>query len=59
MSGRRAISEILSDLPHGDERFGILALGDQVDLLHDFTSNFSSLRATVDGFPDGHPAIAW
>ena len=53
--GRKAISDMLRNLPPGENRIAIFVLGDELRLLHDFSSDTASLRAAVDGYTGEHP----
>ena len=53
--GREGVSHMLSKLPPGD-RIAIFALGDKLHLLHDFSTDYGSLRAAVDKYQAGQPA---
>jgi len=53
--GRKAISEMLRTLPPGENRIAIFVLGDELRLLHDFSTDTASLRAAVDGYEGEHP----
>jgi VWFA-related protein len=48
--GRKAISEMLRNLPQGEDGIAIFTLGDNLRLLHDFSMNTTSLRTAVDGY---------
>lgn len=53
--GRKAISEMLRSLPQGEDRIAIFALGEELHLLHGFTTSTPSLRAAVDGYEGEQP----
>ncbi len=53
--GRKAISEMLRNLPPGQNRVAIFVLGDELRLLHDFSTDPASLRQAVDGYEGEHP----
>jgi len=53
---RKAISEMLRSLPPGEDRIAIFALGDTLHLLHDFSTDIVSLRASVDTYEGERPA---
>jgi len=53
--GRKAISEMLGNLPAGDNKIAIFVLGDELRLLHDFSTDTAALRAAVDGYAGERP----
>jgi VWFA-related protein len=53
--GRKAISDMLRTLPPGENGIAIFVLGDELRLLHDFSTDAASLRAAVDGYTGEHP----
>ena len=55
--GRKAVSEMLRNLPQSEDMIAIFALGDSLHLLHAFSTNTASLRAAVDGYEGEHPYI--
>jgi VWFA-related protein len=54
--GREAISEMLGNMPQGEDRIAILALGENLHLIHPFSPYRASLRETVDGYEGELPA---
>lgn len=52
--GREAVSKLLETLPPG-ERIAIFALGDTLHLLHDFSTDYESLREAVDEYEGERP----
>ena len=55
--GQDAVSEVLAKLPQSAGRIAIFALGDELQLLHDFSNNTASLREAVDGWEGEQPFI--
>jgi VWFA-related protein len=55
--GREGVSQMLSKLPEGD-RVAIFALGDTLHLLHDFSTDYGSLRNAVEKY-DGEQPLNW
>jgi VWFA-related protein len=55
IAGRAGVSQMLAKLPPGD-RIAILALGDNLHLLHDFSTDYASLRAAVEKYEGEKPA---
>ncbi len=53
--GRDAVSQMLEKLPPGRDRIAIFALGDDLHLLHDFSTDTASLRAAVDHYDGEQP----
>jgi VWFA-related protein len=53
--GREAVSQMLLKLPPGTDRIAIFALGDQLHLLYDFSTDTASLRAAVDHYEGEQP----
>jgi VWFA-related protein len=53
--GREAVSQMLQKLPPGADRIAIFALGDELHLLHDFSTDTASLRAAVDKYDGEQP----
>jgi VWFA-related protein len=53
--GRKAISEMLRTLPQGENRIALFVLGDELRMLHDFSTDTASLREAVDGYEGEHP----
>ena len=51
---RRAVEHLLDYFPIG-QRIAIFVLGDQLYLLHDFSSSAAELRAALHGFAAGEP----
>ena len=52
--GREGVSRMLETLPSGD-RIAIFALGDHLSLLHDFSTDYASLRGTVEAYHGEQP----
>jgi uncharacterized protein (TIGR03437 family) len=55
--GAEGVCRMLSQLPPGN-RVAIFALDDNLHLLHDFTGDYSSLRAAVDRY-ESEPVSNW
>ena len=52
--GREGVSQMLETLPPGD-RIAIFALGDHLRLLHDFSTDYASLRGAVQAYQGEQP----
>jgi VWFA-related protein len=55
--GREAVSQMLGKLAPDTDRIAIFALGDELRLLHDFSTDTASLRAAVDHYDGEQPFI--
>lgn len=56
--GREAVSQVLGKLPQEDtDQIAIFALGDELQLLHDFSNDKASLQEAVDDYDEEPPII--
>jgi VWFA-related protein len=55
--GREAVSQMLAKLAPNTDRIAIFTLGDELHLLHDFSTDTASLREAVDHYDGEQPFI--
>ncbi len=55
--GRESVTQVLGKLPEGRDRIAIFALGDELHLLIDFSTDAASLHEAMDDYEGERPAI--